>query len=325
MASQRSSRRKKPPKRLILIDGHAILHRAYHALPPLTSRSGELLNAVYGFTTMLLKVVNDLKPDYLIVTFDVDKPTFRHEEFVGYQAKRPKIDQELAGQIGRVREVLEAMGVPAYEKEGYEADDVIGTLSRQASARKIQTVIVTGDKDILQLVGRYVKVFAPVRGLSQGELLDSKKTREKLGVTPSQIIDYKALMGDPSDNYPGVPGIGPKTATALLSRFGNLAKIYKSLDKVEKEFGKSVFEKLSSGKESAYLSQKLAKIVTNVPVKLDLRKARFEFTEEERETTIEKFRQLRFKSLVARLEGEKKEKSGKRKKEEKKNEQLGLL
>lgn len=327
MASRRSSKKKKRlPKRLVLIDGHAILHRAYHALPPLTSRSGELLNAVYGFTTMLLKVVADLKPDFLIVTFDVvGKPTFRHKEFVGYQAQRPETDEELVGQIGRVYEVLQAMGIPIYELAGYEADDLIGTLSREASRKKIKTVIVTGDKDILQLVGRNVCVFAPVRGLSQGELLDSKKVEEKMGVKPSQIVDYKALAGDPSDNYPGVPGIGPKTATVLLKRFDSLEKIYKNLKTVEKEFGSSVAERLSSGKDSAELSQKLARIVTNVPVKFDLRKARFEFTRQEKEATIEKLRELRFKSLVARLEGQQGEKISKVAKKKRKGEQLGLL
>lgn len=324
MSLRKSPKKKKPPKRLVLIDGHGILHRAYHALPPLTSRGGELLNAVYGFTTMLFRVINDLKPDYLVVAFDVGKPTFRHEEFVGYQAQRPAVDVELISQIGRVREVLKAMGIPIFEVEGFEADDVIGTLSKQASKRKIQTVIVTGDRDILQLVGRDVKVFAPVRGLSQGELLDIKGAKEKMGVSSSCLVDYKALVGDASDNYPGVPGIGPKTAVLLLKRFGSLEAIYKNLRKVEKEFGEKVAEKLVAGKDSAYLSQKLARIVTNVSVKLDLKKAKFEFTKKEKERTIEKLKELRFKSLVSRLEGEQGEKKRQVAKKGK-GEQLGLL
>lgn len=327
MASRKPSRKRKSSKRLVVIDGHGILHRAYHALPPLTSRSGELLNAVYGFTTMLFRVINDLRPDYLIVTFDVGAPTFRHEEFVGYQAKRPATDVELTSQISRVREVVKAMGIPIFEVEGFEADDLIGTLSKQASKRKIQTVIVTGDRDILQLVGKDVYVFAPVRGLSQGELIDTKKAKEKMGVAPSSIVDYKALVGDASDNYPGVPGIGPKTATLLLDRFGSLEKVYKNLDKVEDGFGERVVEKLREGEESAWLSQKLAKIVTDIDIKLDLKKARFVFTPEEKEATIDKLKELNFKSLVARLEQDSKkdEGSGEEKKDGDKGKQLNLL
>jgi len=309
MSSQKAS------KKLVLIDGHAILHRAYHALPPLTGPDGKLLNAAYGFCTMLLKVVNDLKPDYLVVAFDLAKPTFRHEEFIGYQANRPKMDKELSSQIGTVYEILKAMGIPIFTKEGYEADDVIGTLSQKASSKNVKTVIVTGDRDIFQLVNKKTRVYIPLRGLSEARLFDEKEVEKKMGISPSQIVDYKALVGDASDNYPGVLGIGPKTASKLLKEFDNFEKIYKNLDKVEEKFGKSVKKKLEKGRDAAELSRKLAEIITDIPIKLNLTKAQFKFTEKEREKTIEKLEELGFKSLVKRLKKEEKEKE----------EQLGFL
>lgn len=290
---------------LVLIDGHAILHRAYHALPPLTSRSGELLNAVYGFCTMLFKVISDLRPKYLVVAFDVPKPTFRHMEYVGYQAQRPEMDAELSGQIGRVYEVLRAMGIPIFEKEGFEADDVIGTLVEKAIRDKRyairEVVIVTGDRDMMQLVGPRVRVYAPIKGLSEAQFFDEKKVEEKIGVKPGQIKDFKGLTGDPSDNYPGVPGIGPKTAVLLLKRFGTLEKLYKNLEETGRYFNPSVIAKLSQGEELARISKKLATIVTDVPLKVDLEKCKFEFTDEEKQQTIKKLEELRFKSLVERL------------------------
>ena len=307
--------------RLVLIDGFAILHRAYHALPPLTNRSGELLNAVYGFCTMLFKVINDLSPSFLVVALDLPGSTFRHEEFIGYQAKRPRMDIELSGQVRWVKEILEAMGIPIFELEGYEADDIIGTLSSKAWEKKIQSVIVTGDKDLFQLVKKGIKIFAPVRGLSQGEILDSRKVQERMGVEPSQIVDYKALVGDSSDNYPGVSGIGPKTAVALLEKFGNLNKIYQNLNKVEKDFGETMTKKLVDGQESAWLSYKLAKIITDLPIKLKLETAKFEFSQEEKKATIEKLKELGLKSLAARLEG----KNKKQPEKDEKNKQLILI
>lgn len=287
-------------KRLVLIDGHAILHRAYHALPPLTSRSGELVNAVYGFTTMLLKVISDLNPKYLAVAFDTEKPTFRQAEYIGYQAQRPKMEEELKGQIERVYEMLTAMGIPIFEKEGFEADDVIGTLARQAK-KDTEVVIVTGDRDMMQLVGPKIRVYAPIKGLSEAQFFDEEKVKKEIGVRPGQITDFKGLTGDPSDNYPGVPGIGPKTARELLEKFKTLEKIYKNLSEVGRFFNPSVVAKLAQGKESAQLSKRLATIVTDVPLKLDLEKCKFEFTDKEREQTIKKLEELRFKSLVERI------------------------
>jgi DNA polymerase-1 len=310
-------------KRLVLIDGHAILHRAYHAFPKnLTTRKGELVNAVYGFTRMLLKVIEDLKPDYLAVAFDLPKPTFRHKEFIGYQVQRPKMDAELKDQIERVFQVVGALNMPMFTLEGYEADDIIGTLAKQAAKKRLETVIVTGDKDIMQLVKKRVKVYAPVKGFSQAKLFDPKEVEEDLGVRPEQIIDYKALVGDPSDNYPGVPGVGPKTAVDLLSNYQTLDRIYKNIKKIRPVVAK----KLEEGEESAELSRRLAEIVTDAPVKLNLKACRVHDYDQVKAQQL--FEELEFKSLVEKLPGvtsaERKAKS-EEKKEKNKNKQMKLL
>ena len=254
--------------KLVIIDGNAILHRAYHALPPtLTTRRGEPINAVYGFVSMLLRIIQDLKPTHIAVAFDRKEPTFRHEEFKEYQAHRPEMDKELSTQFEKARDTVSAFRIPIYDKAGYEADDVIGTLARQAKVEEV--VIVTGDRDILQLVTKKTKVYLPIRGLKEAEMMGEKQVFEKMGVKPSQIDDYKALAGDPSDNYKGVPGIGPKTAVRLLSKYKDVDGVYKNLVKIDK----SVARKLKDGYESAKTSKKLAEIVTNVPIKLDTEKA----------------------------------------------------
>lgn len=305
--------------KLILIDGHAILHRAYHALPKtLTNRHGQLVNAAYGFTRILLRVIEDLQPEYLAVAFDRPEPTFRHREFVGYQVQRPKMEAELKDQIGLVKEILAAFNIPVFEKIGFEADDLIGTLARQAAQKskgkrsgKIKTIIVTGDKDIFQLIDKTTLIYAPIKGFSQAELLDQKKAYRVLGVWPKQIVDYKALVGDPSDNYPGVPGIGLKTAVDLLGRFRSLAGVYKHLAKIKD----SIAKKLTEGKESALLSQKLARIVTNVPIKLRLKDCSVQ--EYDRAKVKEVFQKLGFKSLMDKLPGgEEREPEVKKEKEE---------
>jgi len=300
--------------KLVLIDGHAILHRAYHALPPLTTRSGELVNAVYGFCTILLKVIDDLKPKYLAVAFDTPKPTFRQDIFIGYQAQRPKMEEELAGQIEKVQKVLEAFKIPVFAVEGYEADDVIATIAKKA-AKKQEVIIVSGDRDLFQLVDERIKIYMPIRGLSEAQLFGEKQVGEKMGVKPKQIIDYKALVGDASDNYPGVPGIGPKTAVELLERFGTLENIYQSLDRIENQVLK---EKLVKGKENAELSKKLATIITNVPINFDWEKSQLGDLGSEEALAI--LRQFGFKSLMARISGGKPKKN--KKEEEIKQERL---
>jgi DNA polymerase-1 len=300
-------------KRLVLIDGHAILHRAYFAFPKtLKTRRGELVNAVYGFSRILLSVLEKLHPEYVAVAFDLPEPTFRHKEYLGYQIQRPKMDEELKGQIERVNEVIQALNIPIFAVSGFEADDVIGTLARQAVKKKTEAVIITGDKDMMQLVNQMVKIYAPQKGLAEGELFDRQKVKKELGVFPEQVVDYKGLTGDASDNYPGVPGIGPKTATQLLQKFGNLDKIYREIKKIE---NKKLRERLTQGKESAALSKKLAKIVTNVPIGLDLKACRVH--DYDRQKAVGLFAELGFKSLIDKLPGVEKPQKPKNKLEQK--------
>lgn len=291
-------------KRLVLVDGHAILHRAYHAFPlTLRTRKGEIVNAVYGFTRILLTVLKELQPDYIIVAFDRPEPTFRHKEYVGYQVQRPVMEKELKDQIEKVKEVVRVLGIPIFEKPGYEADDIIASLVKQAQQKfqnlnlKFQIIIVTGDKDLMQLVEEGVKIYLPQKGFAEGRLCGEEEVEEILGIKPSQVVDYKSLVGDSSDNYPGVPGIGPKTAVSLLRQFGSLEEIYKNLDKIKP----LVAQKLKEGKESAYLSKKLATIVTNVPIKLKLRNCRFADYDKEKAESL--FRELEFRSLINKLPG----------------------
>lgn len=308
-------------KRLVLIDGHAIIHRAYHAFPKnLRTRKGELVNAVYGFTRMLLKVIEDLKPSHIAVAFDLPKPTFRHREFIGYQAQRPKMDEELGDQIERVYQVVRTLNIPIFTLEGFEADDVIGALSHQAAKKKMEAVIVTGDKDIMQLVNKKVKVYAPVKGFSQAKLFGPKEVKELLGIKPEQIIDYKALVGDPSDNYPGVPGVGPKTAVDLLSRFKTLSQTYGNLNKIRPVVAK----RLKEGKDSADLSKKLAEIVIDLPIKLNLKACRVHDYDQEKAQQL--FEELEFRSLANKLpEAEGGEYKIKETKKEIKDQQMKLI
>ncbi len=249
---------------LVLIDGNAILHRAFHALPPLTTKAGEPINAVYGLVSMILRVIQDLKPEGLAVAFDEKEPTFRHKALKSYQAQRPPMAGELSSQFAKAKDFLKAAGIPVYSKPGFEADDVIGTIAEKAGH---DVIIVTGDRDQLQLVDdkKNIKLYMPVVGLTNTKMYGETETIERMGVPPSQIKDLKALTGDPSDNYFGVPGIGPKTATTLLAKYGTVKEIYKHLD----ETPKSTKEKLERGKESATQSLMLATIVLDVPVKID--------------------------------------------------------
>ena len=259
---------KKFMDKLLIIDGHAILHRAYHALPPnFTAPDGTPTNAVYGFTTMLLRLLSDLKPTHLAVAFDLPTPTFRQQIYTQYQNKRPEMEGNLKDQIPLVHEMLEALNIPFYEMAGYEADDVIGTLSTQTTE---SVLIVTGDRDMLQLVNDHVSVMVPVKGLAETKTYDAALVRAEFGVEPQQWVDVKALKGDPSDNYPGVAGIGPKTAEDLIKTYGTVEDVYKNLGKIKAQ----IAAKLAAGAEDAGLGQKLAKIQTDVPVHLDLETAK---------------------------------------------------
>lgn len=290
-------------KRLVLIDGHAILHRAYHALPPLMTTKGEQVNAVFGFVSILLRVIHDLKPTHLVVAFDTPSPTFRNKIFKDYQAQRPKMDKELIPQIGIVHRVVEDLGIPIFELDGYEADDVLGSLAKQASiSNNLDVVIVTGDRDILQLVNEKVKVYMPVKGLSESKLYGEKEVEEKYRIASRQIVDYKALAGDQSDNYPGVAGVGPKTASVLLTRFQTLEEIYQHIDTIENEH---LRKKLQESEESAELAKKLATIVTDVPVVFDPEKCTL--LDFDRPNVRKLFEELEFRSLIPRLSGSNKQ------------------
>jgi DNA polymerase-1 len=287
---------------LVLFDGNAIVHRAFHAFEatkPLTvSKTGEVVSAVYGFALMLLKVINELKPTHYAIAFDLAAPTFRHQLFDQYKAQRPKTPEELVSQLGRVRELVSAFHIPVYELEGYEADDVLGTLSHQASQQDIDTTIVTGDADAMQLVSPRVKVLYPKpRGtFSDTTLYDEAEVMQKYGIEPRQIADFKALKGDPSDNIPGVPKIGPVNAANLLSKFGSIEQIYEHIDEVTPPRLQTI---LRENEAVARQSKELTTIVTQTPVTLNLDDCRV--SQYDRNQVTELFRNLEFYSLLSKL------------------------
>jgi len=286
-------------QKLVIIDGHALIHRAYHAIPPLTTKGGEIVNAVYGFSVILLKVIKDLSPDFVVVAMDLPDKTFRHHEFVQYKANRPPAPDDLISQFALVREVINAFDMPIFEQPGYEADDLIGSISAKVKDTKsIETFIVTGDLDELQLVDESTKVYTMKRGFTDTVIYDKAMIAERYGLRPDQFVDFKALKGDPSDNIPGVAGIGEKTAVSLIQKYNTLDEVYNHLDKIKP----AVAKKLSDEKEIAYLSQKLSKIVTDVPINLNLEKCcthKFD-----RNKVFELFRRLEFKSLLNKLPGQ---------------------
>jgi DNA polymerase-1 len=281
---------------LIIFDGHALVHRAFHALPLLSaSKTGEPTGAVYGFVLMLLKVIQDYRPTHLAVAFDRPTPTFRHLEFEEYKAQRPKAPDELVRQIGRVRDVVKAFGIPIFELDGYEADDVLGTISRQASAEGMDTIIVTGDNDELQLVSEKTKVLLPQRGFVESALNDPASVSEKYGIAPEQIPD---LMGDPSDNIPGVPGVGEKTAARLIQQFGSIDGIYQRIGEVTPD---KLRETLIAQEAQARQSMRLATIVTDVPIKFELESCRAGAYD--RDAVVQLFRELEFFKVLNRQPG----------------------
>src|ERR1035437_8134432 len=283
-------------KKLVLIDGNAIIHRAFHALPPLNNKDGLPTNAVYGFFMMLLKLVEDLQPEYLVVCFDKKAPTFRKQLYSGYQATRPKMSDDLSPQFEVIHKALDKAKIAHFEVDGYEADDLIGTISKEAKAKDLQTIIVSGDRDLLQLVNGQVLMLAPIIGMTKMTLFDEIKVREKYGLEPWQIVDYKALVGDASDNYPGVTGIGPKTASGLLAKYKTLEGVYENLI----ELTPQVQEKLANDAEQAALAKKLATILTDAPVKLKEEDA--QITKIDNQALKKVFENLGFKSLLGRME-----------------------
>ncbi|MCR4274652.1 MAG: DNA polymerase [Candidatus Campbellbacteria bacterium] len=298
---------KKEIKRLVLLDTHAIIHRAYHALPDFASATGEPTGALYGLSAMLLKMVTELKPDYIVAAYDLPKPTYRHEAFAGYKATRVKAEDDLIQQIQRSRDVLEALSIPLYECEGFEADDVLGTIVEQMKKRDdVEIIITSGDMDTLQLVeGNRVRVFTLRKGMHDTILYGEKDVKTRFGFVPKLLPDYKGLRGDPSDNIPGIVGIGEKTATTLVTTFGSLKDIYAALKKDEEKVITSgvtarTIKLLQEGKEDAEFSKMLATIRRDVPISFTLPPKPWKETLD-LTVVMKLFTELGFRSLVSRL------------------------
>lgn len=260
-------------RRLVLLDSHAILHRAYHALPDFTSPNGEPTGALYGVVAMLLKIIEEFKPDYIVACYDLPDPTYRHDAFADYKAKRTKIDESLVTQINRSRDIFAAFDIPIYEMAGFEADDLLGTIAYQTKELKdLEVVIASGDMDTMQCIdGKRVQVYTLKKGIKDTIIYDEAAVKERFGFPPKLITDYKGLRGDVSDNIPGISGIGEKTATDLITKFGGIEAIYKKLKKDEKPFLEAgikprIINLLKEGEEEALFSKMLATIRIDVPV-----------------------------------------------------------
>ncbi|GLI50452.1 DNA polymerase [Tepidanaerobacter syntrophicus] len=282
-------------KKMLLIDGNSLLHRAFHALPPLRTSKGVPTNAVYGFLNMLLRILQEEQPDYVAVAFDKKGPTFRHEEFVEYKSTRPPTPEELIGQFDLLKEILKAMNITFFEIDGYEADDIIGTISKKGEKEGISSIIVTGDKDELQLISRNIKVLVTRKGISDIEAYDLEKINSKYGISPEAITDLKGLMGDKSDNIPGIPGIGEKTAAKLLQEFGSLENVLENFDKLKGKLKENIQKYADQAKDSKYL----ATIVTNVPLEFDFDD--IQYREPDYDKLMNLLRELEFYSLIDRL------------------------
>jgi len=282
-------------RRFIIIDGSSLVHRAFYALPLLTTANGLYTNAVYGFTTMMVKLLDELRPDLLAVAFDKGKITFRNDTYAEYKAHRKPTPGELSAQFPLVKEMLQALGIKMIEQAGYEADDIIGTLAAQGGKLGHEVIIVTGDRDALQLISPQVKVMLTKKGISEMEVYDAQAFEEKYGVSPRQQIDLKGLMGDTSDNIPGVPGIGEKTATKLIAEYGTIENLLENIDQIS---GKKMQENLRNNKEIALLSKKLATIICDMPIEFETEL--FEF-HPDLEKIKERCIQFEFKTLLAKI------------------------
>jgi DNA polymerase-1 len=287
---------KKKKQTLLIIDAHALIHRAFHALPPLTSPDGQPVNAVYGFLLLVLSALREIDPQYVAIAFDAPGKTFRHEFFKDYKANRAETVPELISQFPIVHEVVEEFGFLNFSLKGYEADDLIGTICRQYdNDGSVETIILTGDMDLLQLVDRNTKLLKPMKGVKETMLFDEALVKEKYGITPKQIIDYKGLRGDTSDNIPGVKGIGEKGATELLQKFDSVEGVYKHLEDITGRNRKA----LEGQEDQALLSKRLATIAFDAPIDFTLESS---LLGEYNHTRIQKlFQKYGFKTLFAQL------------------------
>jgi len=292
-----SNKENKEKKTLFLLDGHSLTHRAFYALPLLTNDEGEYTNAVFGFVRMLFSLTDEWNPDRMIITFDKKAPTFRHEEYEDYKAGRKKMPEELVPQIPLLQQTIEKLKIPMLAKEGYEADDLLGTLSKKAAEEGYMVYIVTGDRDALQLVSENINILYTRKGISDLVKFDLDKVMEKYELPPEKLIDRKGLMGDSSDNIPGVPGIGKKTALKLLKEFGSMEEILANIDKVS---GKKRKENLRKYTEQARMSYRLGKIKRDVPVEIDFDECRLDLYDDQE--AAEQFERLGFTSLLDRFD-----------------------
>jgi len=285
-------------KILIILDSNSLLHRAYHALPHLTTKKGELVNAIYGFLLVLFKTIREFEPDYIAACFDTPQPTFRHKAFKEYKAKRPPTPEDLSSQISKLKEVLKTFNIQTFEKEGFEADDIIAAIAnlalQQKTSPKLETIVLSGDLDTLQLVDDYTKVYFLKKGVKETILYDKNRVRERYGISVPQLLDLKALIGDPSDNLPGVPGIGEKTASQLIKQFNNLENLYQKLPNQEK-----LKTKLLEFKEQVFLNKTLVKLDKDVAIEFNLKQCQRK--EYNREKVIQLLKELEFQSLINRL------------------------
>ena len=285
-------------KRLIIIDSNALLHRAFHALPPLTNKKGEATGAVYGFLLILFKAIKDLNADYIVACFDLPQPTFRHEKFEGYKAQRPKTPEGIVSQILITKEVLRSFKIPIFVKEGFEADDLIATIAIKAE-KNSEVYILSGDLDNLQLVNEKIKVYTLGKGIKDTVIYDKGRVINRFGVTPEQMIDFKALSGDPADNIPGVPGIGKKTASELIQKFGSVKNIYSEIDQGMANIKPRIKDLLTVHKKIALLSLELVEMKKDVDIEFLLENC--EFGKFDLKEVEEKLKTLDFNTLINRL------------------------
>lgn len=284
-------------KRLIVIDSSSLLYRAFHALPPLTNRKGQPTGAVYGFLLTLFKAIKDTRANYVVACFDTPKPTFRHEQFVDYKAQRPKAPDGIIMQFPILKEVIKSFNIPMFEKEGFEADDLIATIAKKADAQQIY--IVSGDLDNLQLVDKNIKVYTLGKGIKDSVIYDEAKVMKRFGVSPAQMNDFKALTGDASDNVPGVPGIGKTTAAQLIQTFGSIENLYSELSTDTAVLKPKVKEALKNNKESAFMSLQLVKTDQQVDINFNLEDCKFAGFDQQKVKDI--FNELGFYSLIDKL------------------------
>jgi len=288
-------------KRIIIIDSNALLHRSFHALPPLTTQSGLQTGAVYGYLLTLFKAIKDLQADHIVACFDTKAKTFRHERFEEYKAQRPQTPDGIISQIPLTKEVLDALKIPVFAKEGFEADDLIATICKlvQDQQKDTEIYIVSGDLDNLQLVNDNVKVYTMGKGIKDTVIYDADKVKERFGVEPLQMNDFKALTGDASDNVPGVKGIGKKTAAEIIQKYGSIKNLYDELATDTAVLKPKVKEALKINKESAFLSLELVETKKDVDIDFNFENCKFGSFDKE---NVEKvFKKLQFNSLMDRL------------------------